>query len=153
MEIVQEALRQVVDGDDFTAPSRLLADITPEQAASTIGGSIVSIASIVWHTLFWVDAWNAGVGGDISRLKWIPNDETWPEVTADEWPALRDRFIAALGKSQQLAAMVSPDAPGMPDGRTAVQNLLQTAVHTSYHLGQIALIRRNAGIWPPKDGE
>jgi uncharacterized damage-inducible protein DinB len=152
-EPIQEALRQVVEGDDFTAPAKLLADLTPQQATSAIGGSAESIASIVWHTLFWIEAWNAAVEGDTERLKWIPNDETWPQIAIDEWPALRDKFISALSKSQHLAATVNPDTPGKPVGRTAAQNLLQTAVHTAYHLGQIVLIRRNAGIWPPRGGE
>jgi uncharacterized damage-inducible protein DinB len=152
-EPVQETLRQLVDGDDFAAPAKLLADLTPEQATSAIGGSIVSIASIVWHTLFWVEAWNTAVDGDLNRLKWIPNDETWPKVASEDWPALRDKLIRALTLSQQLAATVSLDAPSKIPGRSAVQNLLQIAVHTSYHLGQIALIRRNAGIWPPEGGE
>jgi hypothetical protein len=147
-ELIQEVLRQVVEGDDFTPPAELLMDLTSEQATAAVGGSVESIASIVWHTLFWVDAWNAAVEGDIGRLKWIPNDETWPAVTADDWPELRDRFIAALATSQRLAASVSADAPGMPESRTAIQNLLQIAVHTAYHLGQIVTIRRNAGIWP-----
>lgn len=152
-ELVQEALRQVVEGDDFAPPVKLLADLTPEQATSLIGGSVLSIASIVWHTLFWVDVWNAAVDGDTDRLNWIPNDDTWPVVTAEEWPELRDKFISALSAAQQLAATVNPDAPGQPQGRTASQNFLQIAVHTSYHLGQIALIRRNAGIWPPEGGD
>ena len=30
--------------------------------------------------------------------------------------------------------------------------LWQTAVHNSYHVGQIAMIRRALGAWPPQGG-
>jgi len=152
-DLLVEALRQMVEGDDFTAPATLLADLTAEQATTATGGNSDSIASIVWHTLFWVEAWNAAAGGGTDRLAWIPNDETWPAVTAEDWQPLRDRFISALSISLRLAATVSPDAPGQRPGRAAVQNLLQIAVHTSYHIGQILLIRRQSGLWPPTDGE
>jgi uncharacterized damage-inducible protein DinB len=152
-EPIQEALRQVLEGDDFTSPAKLLADLTPEQATSAMGGSVETIASIVWHTLFWVEAWNASVENDTDRITWISNDDTWPQVAPEDWPELRDKLVSALSTAQHLAETASPDASGMPEGRTAAQNLLQISVHTSYHLGQIVLIRRNAGLWPPEGGE
>jgi uncharacterized damage-inducible protein DinB len=30
--------------------------------------------------------------------------------------------------------------------------LWQTAVHNSYHIGQVVILRRMLGAWPPLDG-
>jgi uncharacterized damage-inducible protein DinB len=143
----------MVEGEDFTPPVRLLADLTLEEAVTPLGGSADSIASVVWHTLFWVDAWNLAITGDPNPLRGYRNDDTWPEVAAEEWPGLRDRLLASFETAERLAGTLSMEGPGRPEGHTVAQNLLQIAIHTAYHIGQIAQIRRNAGLWPPEGGE
>jgi uncharacterized damage-inducible protein DinB len=35
------------------------------------------------------------------------------------------------------------------EGRTYLRQVLLVADHNSYHLGQIVLVRRALGLWPP----
>ncbi|MBI1739487.1 MAG: hypothetical protein HYR57_01185 [Candidatus Koribacter versatilis] len=39
-----------------------------------------------------------------------------------------------------------------PRESTVHRMLWQIAVHNSYHVGQIALLRRQLGAWPPRRG-
>ncbi len=151
-EVVAEALRQMIDGDDIATADWLCADLAPDAAARRPGGSPYSMATIVWHTWFWVNAWNTWIRGDGDPFGGHDPDASWPEVAEADWPLVRDRLGAALHEASRLAAAADPDRVNA-SGRTTGQCLLQITVHTAYHFGQMALIRQELGLWPPPGGE
>jgi uncharacterized damage-inducible protein DinB len=91
--------------------------------------------------------------------------ESWPADAAppnkDEWAEAVEQFrqllseLAALAKSsssvldQHVGATHADDAKHSSSLRAV---LWQLVVHNSYHLGQIALLRRALRAWPPKGG-
>jgi uncharacterized damage-inducible protein DinB len=98
---------------------------------------------------------------------WYPEHaiESWPEhpVPANElqWQATRQRFVELLAWLATLADSESATldrivedvgAANVPMRSTVHARLWQISAHNSYHAGQIALLRRQAGAWPPEGG-
>ncbi len=151
-QAVAETLRQMVEGMDYTPVQRVIGDLTPEQATTRIPGAPYSMATIVWHAWFWVNAWLVAIRGGGDPFGGHDPDASWPEVPAEEWVATRARFIESIGEALRLARSEDPDRPTW-EGQTVGQNLLQIAVHTAYHIGQMTLLRQDLGLRPPPAGE
>jgi uncharacterized damage-inducible protein DinB len=65
------------------------------------------------------------------------------------------RQMAELAKSspQDLAREIEPLHPQHTQRASSLGDLLwQTLVHNSYHVGQIAMLRRMLSLWPPRAG-
>jgi hypothetical protein len=89
----------------------------------------------------------------------------WPEhpdpANEEQWKAATRRFTELLSR---LAALAESDfavlerivvKPGPKNFRrqcTVLGALWEITAHNSYHAGQIALLRRQAGAWPPERG-
>ncbi len=151
-EAVSEAMRQMVDGLDYTPIERLIADLVPEDACRKPAGGPYSIATIAWHTWFWVNAWVVAIDASGDPFQGLDPDASWPEVAPSEWPGLRERLRESLKAATALCSGQDLDRITYQD-RTVGGNLLQIAVHTAYHIGQITLIRLELGLWPPAGGD
>ena len=91
--------------------------------------------------------------------------ESWlePDARVDdqEWDRLRRDFAwflpeyeeMARSSPQQLQRQVESMREGDKKHAGSVEAVLwQMVVHNSYHVGQIAMIRRVMGAWPPRAG-
>lgn len=79
----------------------------------------------------------------------------WPgdsrPVTETEWNSSVSRFLNDLGDVIRLVEDTSIDLTSQiphGEGRTYLREVLLVADHNSYHLGQIAQIRKELGDWP-----
>jgi hypothetical protein len=151
-QAVEEALRQMIDGRDYTPVERLVADLTPDHACRKPPRSPYSIATVVWHTWFWVNVWAITIRGAGDPFGGHDPGATWPDVPPEDWPATRERLRESLRQASALSVSEDPDRPTWGEG-TVGKNLLQIAIHTAYHIGQIALLRLELGLWPPAAGE
>jgi uncharacterized damage-inducible protein DinB len=86
------------------------------------------------------------------ELKWP--DDYWPPSPAPSSPVAWDESIRQFGADrkalQELAADSTIDLfARIPhgQGQTYLRELVLVADHTSYHVGQLVLIRRLLGIW------
>jgi uncharacterized damage-inducible protein DinB len=145
-------------------PVACLEDIPTAMAGKKTDGFPHSIWQLVGHMNYWMDY-------DIKRIA----DEAppYPEHAALSWPAEaapRDEkqwsdekatFSALLHKLSSLAQSppdvltreVKPTHAGHAKMSSSLRSVLwQTLVHNSYHTGQIAVIRRCLGAWPPRAG-
>ena len=91
--------------------------------------------------------------------------ESWPAsptTTDDGWRKTTQRFCELLDRLARLAnsdsetlAQIVPTHPNKTDPSKPTRPLSvedvvsQIAAHNSYHLGQIALLRRQMNAWPP----
>lgn len=74
-----------------------------------------------------------------------PSDAAWDDAIA--------RYLADRASAQQLAADPGVDLGArIPhgSGQTYLRELLLIADHTAYHVGQLVLVRRLLGNWPPR---
>jgi uncharacterized damage-inducible protein DinB len=171
MERMGDALlRELVYGRGaHVNPLACVEDISAEVAARRVAGYPHSIWQIVEHMNFWMDHDLGNISG---QNRPYPDHavESWPihplladgSRAADEaWQAARRRFIDLLAT---LAGMAESDAIVLERkvqhfgvdqcARESTVNdmLWQIAAHNSYHAGQIVLLRRQLGAWPPLRG-
>jgi uncharacterized damage-inducible protein DinB len=137
--------------------------LTADLASRQIAGFPHSIWQLVFHLNYWIDY-------DLSRIRGehppcpAHADESWPlsPAPADEmeWRQAAAHF-AALIRDLELLANSAPEElqrevevqPGHAQQSSSMLAVLwQTVVHNSYHLGQIALLRRTLAVWPPPAG-
>lgn len=158
-------LRELVYGKGaHVDPVACVEDISAELATRTVAGYPHSIWQIVEHMSYWMDYELAKIAGDNPRYpdKAIASWPEHPEPASEaRWQQARRHFVGDLARLATLAEsdsalldrMVSDvDATRTPRKSTVRATLWQITAHNSYHAGQIALLRRQAGAWPPERG-
>jgi uncharacterized damage-inducible protein DinB len=160
-----KTLRELVYGKGaHVDPVACVEDISAELAARTLPGYPHSIWQIVEHMNYWMEYDLAKIAGE---NPYYPNQaiESWPvhPSPADEnaWKATTRRFTDLLARLALLAEsdtavleqkIQNVGSPQTPRESTVHTMVWQVSVHNSYHAGQIALLRRQAGAWPPERG-
>jgi uncharacterized damage-inducible protein DinB len=154
-EIFTTASPKAIEGlieewSSFTPASRALDGLTPEQAVTKLGGWPHSIAETVAHMLYWQKNDLATIETGVEPP--VTPEENWPVVTKEDWPRLKDEFLASLEKSREMARTENLDRLIL-GGRISVGlRLVWFTGHNAYHLGQVVLMRRIIGAWPPPGG-
>jgi uncharacterized damage-inducible protein DinB len=161
----QQALTELLRGRGAHAdPLACVEDISAELAARQVAGFPHSIGQLVFHINYWMGYDLRRVRGE--RPKYPEhNAESFPPTptpaSAEEWNRLRSEFAgflnehAVLAKSSraELDREVEPMHEDHKKRASTVEAILwQTIGHNSYHMGQIVMIRRALGAWPPKAG-
>jgi uncharacterized damage-inducible protein DinB len=145
-------------------PFACVEDVDAEIASRKNAAFPHSIWQILWHLNYWMDY----------ELKRIRDEcpvypghatESWPADLAtpnqEEWSYTVDRFSTLIDELTALASsppdillrQVSFAHPNHSQQSSSILTVLwQTAAHNSYHIGQIALLRRALGSWPPRRG-
>lgn len=133
----------ILDGSEFDPPFRLLSDLSPEQALAVPPGAPYSIAQQVAHAVFWQDTFLSRLGHGEAPPRGSGANGDWPSVTPEGWPDLVRRFLGGLAAAEGVTNYdsISGDV------------LVGLALHDMYYLGQIALLRQLAGLWPPIGGD
>lgn len=161
----QRVLVELLHGKGAHAdPIACVEDLPAEIAARTVEGFPHSIGALVFHMNYWMDY-------DLRRIR--GEKPVYPEHAAESWPAspspsdaagwdrLRRQMSVLLGEfaalaqssSAELDRQVEPMHAGHAKVAGTVEAMLwQTVAHNSYHVGQIAMIRRALGAWPPRAG-
>ena len=151
-------LRIYTGAGPFTPPSRALAGLTAEQAATKHPGAPHSIREIVAHMHFYQE-WAVSVAE--GRGATIPPSAAigWPEDA--DWNSLRDAYLAGVSRVEELsrdeelmarrASFEGAEIIGW-DRYTIGFAILDIGVHNAHHLGQIVLLRQLGGVWPPDGG-
>lgn len=158
-------MRELMHGKGAHAdPVACIEDLSAEMAARRFAGYPHSIWQIVLHMNYWMDYELRKIAGKNPRN---PDHaiESWPQhvEVADEmeWQTARQHFIDDLARLTALAdsdsaaldRLVSDFDTAQRSRQSSVRTVLwQITAHNSYHAGQIALLRRQAGAWPPERG-
>ena len=141
-------------GGAFMEYARALSGLSDAQARARVEGSPHSVADLLAHLDFW-QAWVL----DKLAGKEPPLPEHaeggWPKIGEGEWDKLVETFMAGLEacktRAQDRDRLGNPFFWGQHE-MTVGGALLSTAVHNAHHLGQIILLRRIMGAWPPEGG-
>jgi uncharacterized damage-inducible protein DinB len=159
----ERALAELLRGKGaHVDPIACVEDISAELATRQVEGFPHSIAQLVFHINYWMDYELRRIRGQ--RPKYPEhNAESFPAAVIDaaEWDRLRTRMKELLAEFAELAksSREELDRPieATHDGDTKIAGTLeavlwQMVAHNSYHVGQIAMIRRVLGAWPPRAG-
>ena len=131
-----------------------VADLPPELRGVVPPGLPYSAWQLVEHIrIAQADILAFCVRPDYKEGKWP--DDYWPKSPAPPNAAAWDASIAAY--KQDLAAFEQLINDGKGDlfgkvpagsGQTFLREVLLTADHTAYHVGQLVAVRRLLGQWP-----
>lgn len=153
----------IYGGGAHTDALAIVDGVSSELAGALPGGAPNSIFQLVAHVNYWIDY-------ELRRM--AGQAPVYPEHAAESWPASAvpraGEWEATVARCKVLLdemAALSRDAAALPravasvdsenyanQGSTVREVLHQTVVHNSYHLGQVAFLRRMLGIWPPASG-
>ena len=159
--VADTTLRELLRGkgahtDSIACVEGMSADV----ASRKIEGYPHSISEIVGHLNYWMDY-------ELKRIARQPQTypehaiESWPSPSEKDWDATRERFKTLLANlirlSDSPAEVLQREIPGThavqePKSYSVQAVLWQMVAHNSYHLGQIALLRRSLNAWPPPGG-
>ena len=153
-------IKHLLEGPGFTPPERTLSGLTLEQASAKPNDSPHSIADILAHLNFWQNWAMSAIGGDHKPMPAQATDG-WVGLSGS-WDDLVKEFLAGLEKAKTLtedeALLQQPFDPENKIGwgfeKHSIGEVIVDviAVHNAYHLGQIILLRRMLGAWPPEGG-
>ena len=145
-------------------PLACVEDVSIELAGRRVENFPHSIWQLLSHMNFWMSY-------ELKRIR--GEAPAYPEHAAESWPAdaapasereWRDEVawfknllaeFAALDESspEVLARQVAATYPGHTKYSSSLLAVLwQVVVHNSYHIGQVAMLRRALGAWPPQGG-
>jgi len=158
----QPALTELLRGKGAHAdPIACVEDLPAEMAVKRVDRFPHSISQLVLHMNYWM----------LRRIR--GEKPKYPEHNAESFPLALDsdeamewnrrwaRFLELLSEYGDLAessrAELDRQIESVHEGDQKVAGTLeavlwQMTVHNSYHLGQIALMRRVLGEWPPRGG-
>lgn len=159
------ALRQLLYGKGAHADTLACVQDVPFEVVGCLpAGSPHSIYQLVWHMNFWMTY-------ELQRIG--DQNPPYPEHASQSWPAKATpdkleqwhdavetfrKLLAELAtladvSREALAREITPTYPGHTQLASSLEAVLwQTLVHNSYHVGQIASLRRALDAWPPKGG-
>lgn len=137
MNTIQEALRQVVEGEDFESAAAMLKVVKAEAATKILPGMPYSLATNVAHADIWNRVWLARLEGE-PKLNPFPD---FPIITPEDWPNIRASFLKTLTRAYEIATN-EPFFHHCKTEESGQKTLLKIAVHSAYHLGQIKLLKR-----------
>lgn len=141
--------------DAHVGPLSVFEGLQWEVASKTPEGCPHSVWQILNHMIFWQDFILGYLQGTVPDSP-EHAEESWPGGTAPynetEWRDAVFRFGEGLKKAENEAQKdMSEQGVGGSKG-TRGDFLTMLINHNSYHTGQVALIRRILGSWPPPSG-
>jgi len=145
-------------------PVACLEDVPAALAGRKVEDCPHSIWQILGHMNYWMDYDLRRIAGELPPYP-AHAVESWPRSDGptgdDEWNHAVQCFTSLLDKLLTLSAAgpeilqrhVAPTHPSHETRSSSVEAVLwETLVHNSYHIGQVALLRRCLGAWPPRRG-
>ena len=155
-----QALTELLRGKGaHVDPIACVEDISAQLAARHVADFPHSIADLVFHMNYWMNYELTRIRGEKPKYP-EHNAESFPS-TPQEWDHLKRDLSWFLGEFAKLAgsprAELERQLESIQEGDKKVSGTLesilwQMVAHNSYHSGQIAMIRRALGAWPPKAG-
>lgn len=145
-------------------PTACVEDLSFKVAAQPVEGFPHSIGQLVFHMNYWMDYELRRIRGERPAYP-ETNSESFPPAPspsdAKEWDLLKRNFATLLADFVALANSSPEEMQRQIEtvheaekkvAGTLEAILWQMVAHNSYHTGQIAMMRRILGAWPPRGG-
>jgi uncharacterized damage-inducible protein DinB len=141
-------------------PVGCIEDLSFEFASRRVDGFPHSIWHLVSHMNYWMDYELKRIHGERPAYP-IHADASWPSTPANEieWHKASADFrslideLSILSESPDLDRELENMHPNQGQRNYSTREVLwQTMAHNSYHIGQVAMLRRMLNAWPPQSG-
>jgi uncharacterized damage-inducible protein DinB len=161
----QRALTELLRGQGAHAdPLACVEDLSADLASRHVENFPHSIGQLVFHMNYWMTYELRRIRGERPAYP-EHSAESFPPTpsptNADDWNRLKRDLAWLLSEYAKLAqsprAHFDREIESSHDGDKNVAGTLEAVLsqmiaHNSYHTGQIALLRRALGAWPPAAG-
>ncbi|HYM74673.1 MAG TPA: DinB family protein [Candidatus Dormibacteraeota bacterium] len=161
----QQVLTELLRGKGAHAdPLACVEDLPADLAQRHIPGFPHSIGQLVFHMNYWLNYELKRIRGKRPKYPEHAAESFPPDASPanpEDWDRLKRDLSWFLSEFARLAQspraeLDRPVESAREDDKkiagTVEAVLWQMVAHTSYHTGQIALIRRTLNAWPPKAG-
>lgn len=140
LEMMERTFQQIQEGWDIPTPQGMLR-IKGADAANVLPGMPYSLLKNLAHAVYWQDLWLGALEGK----KRPPNMEVWKndwrEPDSSEWESLRKRFVDGIQEARDFCGPRFEQHQCETDEK-ALNTLIAIAIHASYHMGQMNLLKR-----------
>jgi uncharacterized damage-inducible protein DinB len=161
----QQSLIELLHGKGAHAdPLACVEDLPAELAARHIAGFPHSIGQLVFHMNYWLNYELKRIRGERPIYPEHAAESFPPSSSsadAEDWDRLKRDLSWFLSEFTKLAQSPRAELDRQVESSreddkriagTVEAVLWQMVAHTSYHTGQVALIRRALNAWPPRAG-
>jgi uncharacterized damage-inducible protein DinB len=140
-------------------PVASITGLGADLAARRLAAVDHTIWQLVWHMNYWMDYELRSIDGpEVSYPEHA--DASWPAdpgpASATAWDAEVARFVAQVARLSEWADRAARGEGDrvvhLKKAETVLDVLWQVVAHNSYHVGQVATLRRAFGAWPPASG-
>jgi uncharacterized damage-inducible protein DinB len=145
-------------------PLTCVEDLPAELAARQVAGFPHSVGQLVFHINYWMNYELRRIRGE--RPKYPEHAaESFPASPSptdqEDWDRLKRDFAWFLAEYAKLAQSPAVEMQrqiesSREDDKKIAGSLeavlWQMVAHTSYHVGQIVMVRQALGAWPPRGG-
>ena len=157
MEAVKDAVLSGLQGAFIhSEPMVILEGLTPEVARKTSSGFDHSCWDLLHHTVIWNDIFLGNIKGNIEN--WNP-ENNWPiQIEQENDSVFYDLINHFEGQLNEVRSLVQQPIISFSkkqkistnsDHELSIIKLYMTIIqHISYHIGQIACVRRMVDNWP-----
>jgi uncharacterized damage-inducible protein DinB len=163
--MTERSLTELLRGKGAHAdPLACVEDLSAELAARQVAGFPHSVVQLLFHINYWMNYELRRIRGERPKYPEHAADSFPPSpspATAQEWDQLRRDFAWFLAEYAELAKSSAPEMQrqiesSRDDDKKIAGSLeavlWQMVAHTSYHVGQIVMLRQALGAWPPRGG-
>lgn len=154
-DLVKNLLIKGLDGDQaHLSPERSLDGLNVAIAGKQIENAPHTIWQLIEHLNFWQERFLAQLKG--MKLPGVTKaSEGWPEekapAGAEDFKNAVDYLLNSIGETKAL--LLQAEKLYYPPYYTSAYALIRAmGSHLSYHLGQVMMLRRMAGDYPPPSG-
>ncbi len=162
---MSQALSELLRGKGSHAdPIACVEDVTVDLAQRQVEGFPHSIGQLVFHMNYWMNYELKRIRGEKPEYPKHATESFPPAPSpadVQEWDRLKRDFSWFLAEFAKLADSRRTELDRQIEFAHAGDHkvagtleavLWQMVAHNSYHTGQIAVIRRALGAWPPRAG-
>jgi uncharacterized damage-inducible protein DinB len=145
-------------------PIACVEDLSADLAGRTASSFPHSTWQLLNHMNYWMDYEIQRIAGHAPQYpehaagSWLhepapPSDTHWTEAIARFRTLIETLATIAQSDSEELSREVQAAHQQQAGHSSSVRAILwQTMAHNAYHVGQIAMLRRSLGLWPPRAG-
>ncbi len=156
-EFIGEVLKNAIYGyRAHVSPERAFEGLTWRES----GLSVQNYPHTIWQLLKHMNYWQDRLISRIEGMKVLPAKTSEDGWKFDLSPADEETYKRELGKlltgTNYITQTILPKTEELkevkgdyPNGFMVIQTM---ASHLSYHLGEVVLLRRVLGLWPPPSG-
>lgn len=125
---------QIIDGKDIPVAASFLK-LHTTRSTNIPSGLPYSLIENLWHAVYWQDLWLRELKGETTPSLMVIWEGDWQSPPESEYTSLRDQFLTDLETARSMCV-------GELEPHQA-ELLLRIAVHGTYHIGQMNLVKRS----------